>query len=440
MAEAIEIKSTVCLLNDSFPPLIDGVATATSQYAENITKHHGNVVVATPDYPRMEYPEYPYPVIHYPSINTTKLVAAGYRTGVPFHARTIKRLSEHPISLIHSHCPFMSTYLARTYREAHPAPLVFTYHTKFDIDIGRSVKNEQIRQAAIRLMVNNISACDEVWVVSRGAGENLRSLGYKGEYHLMENGVDFPRGAAPAADIDALKKSLLEDYGINTDDGLPLFLFVGRMMWYKGVRLILDALATLKARGIPFHMIFIGDGKDVPEIKETAKALSITDRCVFTGAIRDRAVLRAYYSIASVFLFPSTYDTNGIVVREAAAAGCPSMLIRGSCAAEGITDDRNGFLVDENATSVAEFLVRAASDLAHCRDVGMHAMNEIYLSWADAVARAWDRYKLVRENYDRGLYNTPRSGTDEIFYGMANLLKATNRMDSAIEHFRQKYR
>ncbi len=438
MAQTIEIKSTVCLLNDSFPPLIDGVATATSQYAENITKNHGNVVVVTPDYPRMEYPPYPYPVVHYPSLNTTKLVAAGYRTGVPFYAPTMKTLSEYPISLIHSHCPFMSTYLARVYRETHPMPLVFTYHTKFDIDIGRSVKNEQIRQTAIRLMVSNISACDEVWVVSRGAGENLRSLGYEGDFHLMENGVDFPRGAAPADDIAACKKTLFETYGINTDDGLPLFLFVGRMMWYKGVRLILDALATLRAEGIPFHMLFIGDGKDLSEIKETAKDLRIDASCVFTGAIRDRALLRAYYSIASVFLFPSTYDTNGIVVREAAAAGCPSMLIRGSCASEGITDDRNGFLVDETAASVAAFLVRAARNLAHCKEVGMHAMDEIYLSWGDAVACAWDRYQVVRERYDEGLYKSNRSVSDEFFVGISNILKTINRVDDAWDHLRHK--
>lgn len=440
MAEVIEIRPTVCLLNDSFPPLIDGVATATLQYAQNITKNHGNVVVVTPDYPRTEYPAYPYPVIHYPSLNTTRLVAAGYRTGVPFYAPTIKEISSYPVSLLHTHCPFMSTYLARTYRESHPMPLIFTYHTKFDVDIARSVKNEHVRNAATRLMIGNISACDEVWVVSRGAGENLRSLGYEGDYQLMENGVDFPRGRAPEKDISALKKQLMQEHGIDTDDGTPLFLFVGRMMWYKGVRLILDALASLKEKNIPYHMILIGDGKDLPEIKKTAAELSVADRCIFTGAIRDRDVLRTYYSIASVFLFPSTYDTNGIVVREAAAAGCPSMLIQGSCAAEGITDDRNGFLVDENATSVAAFLCRAAKDLSHCKDVGMHAMQEIYLSWEDAVARAWDRYEIVSERYNRGLCQAPRKVTDEFFAGMALILQAINRVDGAWDNFRQKIR
>ena len=58
--------------------------------------------------------------------------------------------------------------------------------------------------------------------------------------------------------------------------------------------------------------------------------------------------------MADMFLFPTSYDTNGIVVREAAACGLGSVLIKGSCAAEGITDRRNGYLIDENAESMAE--------------------------------------------------------------------------------------
>ena len=44
-------KHTICLLNDSFPPIIDGVANAVVNYAENIEKHHGHAVVVTPAVP-----------------------------------------------------------------------------------------------------------------------------------------------------------------------------------------------------------------------------------------------------------------------------------------------------------------------------------------------------------------------------------------------------
>jgi len=69
---------------------------------------------------------------------------------------------------------------------------------------------------------------------------------------------------------------------------------------------------------------------------------------IFTGAIYDREELRVYYTAGDLFIFPSLYDTNGIVVREAAACGVASVLIKGSCAAEGITHMRTGILTEDD--------------------------------------------------------------------------------------------
>ena len=63
-------KHTICLLNDSFPPIIDGVANAVVNYAENIEKHHGHAVVVTPAVPGADDSGFPFPVVRYPSIDT----------------------------------------------------------------------------------------------------------------------------------------------------------------------------------------------------------------------------------------------------------------------------------------------------------------------------------------------------------------------------------
>lgn len=46
-------KLNVCLLNDSFPPTIDGVANTVFNYASVIQKELGNAIVATPQYPNV---------------------------------------------------------------------------------------------------------------------------------------------------------------------------------------------------------------------------------------------------------------------------------------------------------------------------------------------------------------------------------------------------
>ena len=384
----------VCLLNDSFPPVIDGVANVVMNYAR-IMQEQGlaDVTVATPGYPGVDYSGYPYKVVPYQSFNTARF-ANGYRAGNPFDFSELDELVASKPDIIHSHCPMASTVMARLIRARTGAPLIITYHTKFDIDIARTLKNKTLRDKAIKAMVNNMEACNETWVVSEGAGENLRSLGYTGDYIVMSNGVDFAKGRVDG-DIVA---EVTKDYDL--PEGIPVFLFVGRMLTYKGLPLILDALAMLEKQDFDYRMVFIGGGADAQAMREKAEELGLK-HCIFTGPISDRQVLRAWNTRADLFLFPSTYDTNGIVVREAAACGLASVLIQGSCAAEGITHGKNGYLIEETAESMASLLLEVGNKLDVLDKVGLCAMEEIYISWDDSVRAAYERYQTILTNRER---------------------------------------
>ena len=409
-------KRTICLLNDSFPPEIDGVANAVVNYAGALHSSGDNALVVTPAVPGADDSRFPFPVLRYPSIDTRKLL--GYVAGYPFSPEVARVLGGQRVDLLHTHCPITSCLLARSLRAQLDAPLVLTYHTKYDIDIAKAVRGRLLQESAIRALVQNVSSCDEVWVVSRGAGENLRSLGYEGEYTVMENGVDVPRGKVSGAEIDAAV------HGYDLPHGVPVFLFVGRLMWYKGIRIILDALAALREKKVDFRMVFVGDGSDGAEIRACAGELGLSDCCFFTGAISDREVIRAWYGRADLFLFPSTFDTNGLVVREAAASGTATVMIRGSCAAEGVSDGRNGFFIDENAdsmTAMLESLCRAPETM---RAVGEHAQRELYVSWETAVHRARERYEIVIDNYRSGRYPRHERFGDEFFKTQGGLMEA----------------
>lgn len=384
-------KMRVCLLNDSFPPVIDGVANVVMNYARIMQEEQlAEVMVGTPRYPDTDYNAYPYKVIPYQSFDTTKIVK-GYRAGNPLDIQEMEEMIKFEPDIIHSHCPVASTVLARLLKARTDVPLVFTYHTKFDVDIAKAVKAKFIQKETIHALVNNIEACDEVWVVSEGAGENLRSLGFEGDYHVVNNGVDFAKGRVS----DATVAEVVKDYDLPS--GIPVFLFVGRIIKYKGIPLILESLAKLSAKNMDFRMVLVGSGPDEEELKELAKQYEIAEKCIFVGPVYDREKLRAWNTRADLFLFPSTYDTNGIVVREAAACGLASVLVQGSCAAEGITHDRNGYLIEENAESFSLLLKTACEDLEHVHQVGQNAMDEIYISWNESVYQAHKRYGEIIE-------------------------------------------
>lgn len=416
----------ICLTNDSFPPNIDGVATTVLNYADVIQRKYGNATVIVPHYPEAN-DNFPYKVVRYPSIDTTKQV--GYRTGLPFSNAVLEATRGNDFDIIHSHCPAVSTLVGRLARISANAPLIMTYHTKFDVDIERTVKNKLAQELAIKVFVENISACDEVWTVSKGAGENLRKIGYTGDFRIMPNGVDFPNGRVKDELIDALAQK----YEI--DRKYPIFLFVGRMVWYKGAGISIDALSKIKKLGKRFTMIFVGNGDDFDEIKKYAKKMDVEKECLFVGAVNDREILRTFFCLADLFLFPSTFDTNGLVVREAAACGLASVLIKGSCAAEDITDGENGFLIEENADDMARMLCYVSENRELAFKVGENASNQIYLSWESAVDNAVKRYEKVAENFKKNPIKRDLKGIEELMAVISRNYDTNQRILESVKEF-----
>lgn len=376
--------------NDSFPPTIDGVAQTVKNYASILQEKHCDVTVVTPNYKGVT-DHYPFEVFRYHSIPLDKRI--GYRAGNPFSPDTLIRLHNRHFDLMHVHAPFASSILVKNINYRPRVPVVLTYHTQFDIDIEKRVRLPEFRKIAMRFLLENIKAADEVWVVTEGCGNALRRIGYQGGYRVMENGTDFAFGRAEESRVAALR----EKYAIPEDS--LVFLFVGRMMWYKNIRLILDTLARVKVAGLSFRALMVGDGFDAPDIRRYAGEIGLQEDAIFTGPIYNRDNLRVYYSLADVFLFPSTYDTSGIVVKEAAACSCPALLVAGSCAAEGVEDGVSGFLAKEDADDCARVLLEACQQRETLVRVGEEAGRSVYLSWETAVARAYNRYEEILDSW-----------------------------------------
>ena len=420
----------VCLLNDSFPPLIDGVTNAVVNYARVIKNCGYGVSVVVPDIDNKDDSVFDYPVIRYPSIDLRNKI--GYTVGNPFNIPALLEISKRNISLLHSHCPAMSNMVARTLRDSLDVPLIMTYHTKFDIDIANAIKSKSVQQLTINALIDSVNACDELWVVSEGAGQNLRKLGYTGDYVVMRNGVDMPKSTASKEQLDKINKEY------NLKDDIPTFLFVGRLMWYKGLRIILDALAALKSQDFDFRMIFIGAGGDEVEVKEYVNELKLNDKVIFTGAISDRNELVTFYSRADLLLFPSTFDTNGLVVREAAACNLGSVLVKDSCAAEGVTNNIDGLLIEENAASLAVCLAKIINNKQAMKKIGENASNNLYYSWDDSIKNAIKRYEIVIDNYNKGLKQNRKKLSDEIFSLSSNLVDMLSEMEERKKKIEEK--
>lgn len=386
-------KLKVGIGTDAFPPTTDGISNVAQNYAAEINKKLGEAVIITPKNPNQLDYKYNYEIFRYKSWWIPS--KEGYSIGWPFKDELHQAIIDMNFDILHSHAPLATSYYFRRVVEKKKIPVVLTYHTKYEYDIDRRVPTKPARDFAYRFLLNNINAADEVWVTSEGSSDSLRKLGYQGDYIVMPNGCDLPITNVSADDIAVIKRKH------NVPEDVPIFLYSGRMIWYKNIELILDACSKLKRDGKKFKLIMLGFGADETAIKRYIRKSGLKNDVIWTGKILDRQEILSYYGIADILLFPSVFDTNGLVVREAAACATPSLLVHGSCAAEGIDDGKTGFLCMESAHSVAVTLAKIMDNKELLRKVGKQAQSDIYISWEDSVQKAYKRYENLVENFNK---------------------------------------
>ncbi len=379
-------KIKVGIFVDSFYPIIDGVSQVVNNYCYYLNKYDDvDVTLVTPKYPNADYDKYEFKIYPYTSFGSNKRVS--YRVGWPFVPKTIKDVKDMDLDIIHIHAPLCSSELVRLINKERKSKVVLTYHTKYDVDFEARLKFPPMKKAAFAFLKANINYPDEVWIVSAGSETALRSVGFNGDCRVMENGVDFIKGRADSDKCVALKKKY------NIPENCLVFSFVGRMQWYKNIRLILDALKIVKTNGLDYRFLLVGDGYDLKEMLAYAKELGIDDKVISTGSVSDRDELRVYYSITDLFLFLSTFDTAAIVVKEAAACDCPSLFAEGSDSAYGVVDSINGYFSEEKPEKLAEKIQNICSDREALKKVGIKAGETLYVPWSISVDNALKRYR-----------------------------------------------
>ncbi|WP_333840232.1 glycosyltransferase family 4 protein [Pelomicrobium sp.] len=99
-------------------------------------------------------------------------------------------------------------------------------------------------------------------------------------------------------------------------------LYVGRMLYWKGVHLGLRAFARFRESHPDTRFTLIGSGCDEAWLRHQAEELGLAQAVHWVPWLEHSAVMRAYHR-HDVFLFPSLHDSSGNAVLEALAHGLP---------------------------------------------------------------------------------------------------------------------
>lgn len=176
---------------------------------------------------------------------------------------------------------------------------------------------------------------------------------------------DLVRRGIPASSIDVVPCGM--DTSTYTPDPSagpePMtILYVGRIRRYKGIQYLLEAVARLRADGLPAVLRVVGSGDYLGSLRRKAATLGLADSVCFTGFVSlDRKVseLRS----AWVAALPSEKEGWGLTVMEANACGTPVVASDSDGLRDSVRHGSTGLLVPHgNVAALAEALRAVLTD------------------------------------------------------------------------------
>lgn len=264
--------------------------------------------------------------------------------------------------------PIAPTYPFELRRQAASASLL-AFHSPFPLvdlavpflrkDIGLVVHwhSEIVRQRALMPLIapfleHTLRRADRIVVSHPDMVQGSRLLGpHANKVVEVPYGVD----TSSFAELSQMDESAIEALRSRHP---TLFVFVGRLVGYKGVDVLIRAMASTDG-----HLAIIGDGADRADLEELAMRNGLAGRVEFLG-VQPEGIVKHYLHACTAFVLPSVSvaETFGIAQVEAMACGAPVINTHLATAVPWVA--RNGFEALTVAAGDGEALAQAMRHLA----------------------------------------------------------------------------
>ena len=281
-----------------------------------------------------------------------------------------------------------------------PCPYVVTVHdlldhmyklnsnSSFKQSIHFQLTKRTLRQAARILAVSNFSKKDTERLFHIPADK----------IEVIYNALDdrFRQGHATDAD----RRLIAERYQVT----YPFLLYAGRISPHKNVVRIIEAFAALKGelekdgQYPDLKLIIIGDELSKhPDLRRTVIKTRVQNDVRFLGFV-PIGVLRIFYDLAKIFVFPSLYEGFGLPPLEAMAHGTPVVTSNTSSIPE-VVGNAAVMVNPENVFEIMHALHNVLLDQAVREKLKARGMLQAKrFSWDESVQRMLEVYREVVRN------------------------------------------
>jgi len=376
----------IAIFSESFEPVLNGVTTSIQTLRDALRDHGHEVLVFAPGFRgyRDDDPE----VFRFPSFRPP--TARDYPLALPWKRGLISLVRELKPDIIHTQTPFMLGWTGLRIGRRLGIPVVSTNHTQYAeyTHYFPFAPVSWSRAAVIAMLRRYYNACDLVVTPSQANKDILISYGVRPDIRVIPtaNSLDIPR-------TPGVREEVRREWGVPAD--AIVLLFVGRLAREKNMTLLLDGLSRLSAEHDDLRLVVVGGGPYEEHLAREIENRDLSDRVVMTGSVPREMVGRVYCG-GDLFVFPSTTDTQGLVLVEALAAGLPCIAVNAGGSPEMLRDGDDGFLCDNDAADFAakvealansDDLRRTFSDRAieNSRRFGSQEMVRLMLAAYDAA-------------------------------------------------------
>ena len=317
----------ILMITATYTPSINGIAVAITNLKKSLNQLGHEVTVLAPHNPNA--PKHEKGIIRYPSLENP--LVKDYPIPLAPGIRSVaKLLRDHEPDLIHVHHPGHVGTMARVLAMRYGAPLVFTYHTRYDLYAKKYAPYlpRNLKKALSSDRVD--SFCKKVDLIVAPSAYMNKNLAKKFRYQKI---VTIPTGVTKGKVKKTNKSTLRKKLGI--DRSKIILLSVGRVAREKNQEVLIQMMKNLDDKHV---LVLVGDGPSREKLEKLSTETSVADRVYFTGWVPHSEVGN-YYDLADYFVYSSQTETQGIIFLEALSHGLPILSVTSSAAREWVTKD-----------------------------------------------------------------------------------------------------
>lgn len=283
-------------VNKYYHPEVGGIERVVQNISEGLSDNH-NIKVLSSTKRGFGYER------QHNGVNIRKVTSLGEVMSVPMTPTFPIHLQNESkdTDIVHHHLPNPISTVSHTLAKNRNHVVIATYHS----DIVRQSKGLKLYRPILQRFLRKV---DHILVTSP------RLIDHSSELEPHVNKCEVVPLSVDINSIDAENASPLD---IQVEG--PIVLFVGRLVYYKGIEYLIDAMTEIDAT-----LLIVGNGELRSELEGRIQKKNLKDKIRFLGHVSDTTLASAYRT-ADIFALPSVESSEafGIVQLEAMAREIP---------------------------------------------------------------------------------------------------------------------